>query len=134
MRTDYFDDLLPDSVTSVTTRKHELVTLEKHQQSHENNELSDVLPVLPLLPVKTSNTEHEGRTDPFQSEFPVSAEKVTPMPQADWTCSQWQAYVERGQTAAARRKRLGQAPEPLRRRIISHVRTVFSIQFRVVKA
>jgi hypothetical protein len=39
----------------------------------------------------------------------------------------WQAYVASGATRAERGRRLEQAPEPLRRRIESHVRTVFAI-------
>jgi len=57
MRTDYFDDLLPDSVTTVTRQKTGLVTPENRNVTLKNNELGEVLPVLPLLPVKTSNTE-----------------------------------------------------------------------------
>ena len=56
MRTDYFDDLLPDSVTTVTRRKPELVTPEKEKVTSKNSDLGEALPVLPLLPTKTGNT------------------------------------------------------------------------------
>jgi len=39
----------------------------------------------------------------------------------------WQAYVASGATRAERARRLEQAPESMRRRIESHVRTVFAI-------
>lgn len=61
MRTDYFDDLLPDFVTSVTTPHQEPVTLKICQRSHENNELDEVLPALPVLPVKTGKTEKKAK-------------------------------------------------------------------------
>jgi len=57
MRTDYFDDLLPDFVNDVTAQKQEPVTLELHNNASANNGLNDVLPVLPMLPPKTGNTE-----------------------------------------------------------------------------
>ena len=41
--------------------------------------------------------------------------------------SVWQPYVAAGRTRDERAKRLAQAPEALRKRIESHVRTVFAI-------
>jgi hypothetical protein len=60
MRTDYFDDLLPDSVTTVTRQKPGLVTPENRKPASKNSGLDEALPVLPLLPVKTSNTEDDS--------------------------------------------------------------------------
>ncbi len=57
MRTDYFDDLLPDYVTHVTQRNRECVTLEKKQNNHKNNELEKSLPALPTLPKKKVSLE-----------------------------------------------------------------------------
>ncbi len=41
---------------------------------------------------------------------------------------EWCAYTERGKDRAERNKRLKQAPESLRKDIISHVTTVFSLK------
>ena len=58
MRTDYFDDLLPDSVTCVTSQKNEYVTLEAGKVTNKNSDLGEVSRVSRLSRVKTGNTEH----------------------------------------------------------------------------
>lgn len=40
----------------------------------------------------------------------------------------WNAYVASGATRAERARRLAEAPERLRRGIVSHVETVFAIR------
>ena len=57
MKTDYFSDLLPDSVTSVTSNKPQAVTPAKEGNKPENSDLQEALPVLPVLPGETGNTE-----------------------------------------------------------------------------
>ena len=59
MKADYFSDLLPDSVTSVTSNKPQAVTPSKEGNKPKNSDLQEALPVLPLLPGKTGNTEHD---------------------------------------------------------------------------
>jgi len=61
MRTDYFDDLLPDFVTTVTRQNPELVTLENGNIAGKHSNLDHALPVLPLLPAKTGNTEQKTK-------------------------------------------------------------------------
>lgn len=57
MRTDYFDDLLPDFVTTVTSKKPVLVTPGNTNIYSDNSSLDESLPVLPVLPPKTGYTE-----------------------------------------------------------------------------
>jgi hypothetical protein len=135
MRTDYFDDLLPDFVTAVTSQKPELVTPENTNIPSKNHDLGEALPVLPLLPVKTGNTdeaiaEHldERAIDPFRHDLPCAPERITPVPDPSWRAGQWQAYAARGTTAAERRSRLWEAPKQYRRQLLTHVRTMFAIQ------
>ena len=59
MKTDYFSDLLPDFVTTVTSNQAQPVTPEKTGNELKNSGLPEALPVLPLLPEKTGNTQHE---------------------------------------------------------------------------
>lgn len=61
MRTDYFSDLLPEFVTSVTTAKPKLVTPENHGNASNINEIEKALPLLPVLPRKTAITAQRGR-------------------------------------------------------------------------
>ena len=51
---------------------------------------------------------------------------ICPDPRA--TAPQWQPYVAAGATRTERAARLAEAPEHLRARIESHVRTVFAIR------
>jgi len=58
MRTDYFDDLLPDSVTCVTPQKNEYVTPEAGKVTTKNSNLGEASRVSRLSRVKTGDTEH----------------------------------------------------------------------------
>ena len=57
MRTDYFDDLLPDSVTHVTQPKTERVTPEADKLTSENNDLPEASRTSRTSRTKTGNTE-----------------------------------------------------------------------------
>ncbi len=74
MRTDYFDDLLPDSVTTVTRQKPGLVTPENRKPARKNSGLDEALPVLPLLPVKTGNTEDDFYSPELHGLTPAQLE------------------------------------------------------------
>ena len=71
MRTDYFDDLLPDFVTIVARNKPVLVTPENSKYPCNNSRLDEALPALPVLPAKTGNTEQktEHSTERYAYHF-----------------------------------------------------------------
>ena len=90
------------------------------------------------MPFVAHHIRAARRISPFRKSYPVPRERITPTPSPDWCCSQWQAYVERGQTPAARIARLRQVPQrldstgtPYRRRVISHVLTAFRVGLRL---
>ena len=58
MRTDYFDDLLPASVTHVTQPETERVTPETEKVTSETNHLTEVSRTSRMSRTKTGNTEH----------------------------------------------------------------------------
>ena len=58
MKTDYFSDLLPDSVTHVTQPKTERVTPEPDKVTSENSDLTDASRMSRMSRTKTGNTEH----------------------------------------------------------------------------
>jgi len=59
MRTDYFDDLLPDSVTHVTHQKNDCVTPKPDKATSENRDLPEASRTSRMSRTKTGNTEHE---------------------------------------------------------------------------
>ena len=59
MRTDYFNDLLPDSVTHVTQPKTERVTPETDKVTKENNDLPEASRTSRTSRTKTGSTEHD---------------------------------------------------------------------------
>ena len=61
MRTDYFDDLLPDSVTSVTRRKTVLVTPEKEMTTRKTATYTDVTTVTSVTTEKGNTGVNEAR-------------------------------------------------------------------------
>ena len=61
MRTDYFDDLLPDSVTHVTQPKTERVTPETDKATSKNSDLAEASRMSRTSRTKTGNTEQITR-------------------------------------------------------------------------
>ena len=57
MRSDYFDDLLPASVTRVTLPKKDCVTPSPDKVTCENSDLSEALRMSRMSRTKTSDTE-----------------------------------------------------------------------------
>ena len=60
MRNNYFDDLLPDSVTRVTHPKTDCVTLETDSATSENSDLAEASRTSRTSRTKKGNTQHEA--------------------------------------------------------------------------
>jgi hypothetical protein len=66
-----------------------------------------------------------GATPPCHGQ-PLAAD--LPASHADWGPSNWNAYVEAGDTIQERRARLQQCPEEWRESVRAHVATVFALR------
>ena len=68
MRTDYFDDLLPDSVTRVTQPKTESVTPEPDSATQENSNLCDASRMSRMSRTNKDSTEENEAITEYLAE------------------------------------------------------------------